>query len=233
MRVSVRMFAGLRERCGAARLELDLDERADVAALKRRLEALYPSLGSLAGVRVAVDRAYADDSTALHAEQEVALIPPVSGGSGEAERLERGIFELSEHELDPAACQRRVEGPSFGACVLFCGNARDHSRGRAVVGLHYEAYAEMLEPEMGRIFAECLAQAREPDGSPARLRLLVVHRVGEVAIGRPAVVIAVASRHRDAAFAAARFLIDTLKARLPMWKRETYPDGAVWIGDRP
>ena len=231
----MRLFAGLRERAGAAEVEVELAPTADVGALKRELERRFPALQSLAHVRVAVDRDYASDSDALSENCEVALIPPVSGGSGEALDLERGVFELAATAIDPAACQRRVEHPAFGACVLFSGIARDHSRGRTVARLEYEAYAAMLAPEMARLFARCRAEHGDQGGArpELRLRMLVVHRSGIVEIGEPAVVIAVASPHRDAAFLACRFLIDELKATLPVWKRESYPGGEAWIGDRP
>lgn len=235
VRVRVRLFASLRERASANELELELDAPADVAALKRALEQRHPALGSLAHVRVAVDREYAAESTALNENAEIALIPPVSGGSGEDALLERGVFELAERAIDPAECQRRVEHPSCGGCVVFTGIAREHNRGRVVERLEYEAYAAMLAPEMARIFARALERFGDRDGSNAhlRLRMLVVHRCGVVEIGQPAVVVAVASPHRDAAFQACRFLIDELKATLPVWKREAYAGGEAWIGDRP
>ena len=235
MRVRVRLFAGLRERAGQSEIDLELPERCDVAALKLALEKKIPSLESLAHVRVAVDRAYALDGTRLIDGSEVALIPPVSGGSGEDAALARGIFEVAQASIDPAACQARVEHPSFGACVLFSGLARNHARGKTVERLEYEAYVVMLEPEMARLFARCNEQFGDQGGAhpEKRLRMLVVHRVGQVEIGEPAVVVAVASPHRDAAFLACRFLIDELKASLPIWKRESYPGGEEWIGDRP
>ncbi len=235
MRVRVRLFAGLRERACASEIELELPPRSDIAALKRALQEKVPALGSLSHVRAAVDRAYAPEDTPLHPDSEVALIPPVSGGSGEDEALARGVFEVRQESIDPSACQLRVEHPAFGACVLFSGLARDHNRGKSVERLEYEAYAAMLEPEMARLFARCREQFGDREGTrpDQRLRMLVAHRVGRVEIGEPAVVVAVASPHRDAAFQACRFLIDELKTSLPIWKRESYPGGEAWIGDRP
>jgi molybdopterin synthase catalytic subunit len=229
------MFAGLRERAGTHELELELSEGADIRALKRALEQQHPNLGSLAHVRVAINRDYADDGRRLSEQDEIALIPPVSGGSGEDALLERGVFELAEHAIDTAACQRRVEHRSCGGVVLFSGLARDNNRERQVERLEYEAYAAMLAPEMGRVFARARERFGDSDGTrpQLRLRMLVVHRSGRVEIGEPAVVVAVASPHRDAAFLACRFLIDELKATLPVWKSETYTDGEAWIGDRP
>lgn len=232
----MRLFAGLREKARASEIELELPRDCDVAGLKRALAARCPALGPLDHVRVALDRSYAADDARVGAGSEVALIPPVSGGSGEDELLARGVFELSAQPIDPARCQHRVEHAGFGACVLFSGLARDRSRGRDVERLEYEAYAAMLEPEMARLFARC-REGFGNDGAGTRedrrLRMLVVHRVGTVEIGQAAVVVAVASPHRDAAFLACRFLIDELKKELPIWKRESYPGGEAWIGDRP
>ena len=115
--------------------------------------------------------------------------------------------------------------------MTFTGTTRNTNRGQDVVRLDYEAFEPMTGPEMERIFEECRAVHGGPD--PARrLRMLCVHRIGTVGVGEPSVVIAVASPHRDSAFLAARFLIDTLKERLPVWKKEVYGDGHHWIGDR-
>jgi molybdopterin synthase catalytic subunit len=124
-----------------------------------------------------------------------------------------------------------VTHPSCGAIVLFTGTARERNRDRDVVRLDYEAFAAMAESEMARLFEECRSRLEADEGT-RRLRMLVVHRTGTVPIGEAAVVVAVASPHRDAAFQAARFLIDELKARVPLWKKEVYADGFHWIGDR-
>jgi molybdopterin synthase catalytic subunit len=230
MQITVRLFAGLRERAGVDALELaDLPEPMDVAGLKRALEERRPELGPLGFVRGVVGTAYVPDGTALADGDEVALLPPVSGGSGADEdaALAQGVFEIAAAPIDPAACQRRVEHRSCGAVVLFTGLTRERNRERDVTRLDYEAFEAMAGAEMGRIFARC----RETlDG--AELRMLVVHRTGTVAVGEPSVAIAVASPHRDAAFQAARFLIDELKASVPLWKKEVYADGHHWIHDR-
>jgi MoaE-MoaD fusion protein len=234
--LTVRLFAGLRERAGRAELELaDLPEPLDIAALKRELERRLPELGSLASVRCAIGTRYASDDSELARGDEVALIPPVSGGAPDSdEALERGIFELSLEPIDPSACQRRVGHPSCGACALFTGLVRAESRGRRVTRLEYEAFEAMTAAEMVRLFERCRATHGDPDGSrpERRLRLLVRHRVGRVAIGEPSVVVAVASPHRDLAFRACRFLIDELKQSVPIWKKELYEDGEAWIGER-
>ena len=236
MRLVVRLFASLRERAGRESLVLEVPAGSDVAAAKSLLETRHPELGSLQAVRGVLGTSYVPDATRLPEGEELALLPPVSGGSGrkgsEDEALARGVFELSSAALDPHAAQRRVEHSSCGAAVVFTGNARERNRDRQVVRLDYEAFPAMAESEMVHVFEECRARIAGDDARHA-LRMLVLHRTGTVAVGEPAVVVAVASPHRDAAFQAARFLIDELKARVPLWKKELYADGHHWIGERP
>jgi len=166
------------------------------------------------------------------------------------------VFEISAEPLDPASVQRRVTHASCGAVVLFTGVTRETNRGKDVTRLDYEAFAAMAGAEMGRIFEETRERfgpgsAASGDGAnggvggvdaalePAALepgalalRMLCQHRTGTVGVGEPSVVIGVASPHRDAAFRAARHLIDELKARVPLWKKEVYGAGHHWIGDR-
>ncbi len=186
----------------------------------------------MAGV---VGTEYVRDAHPLAEGDVVALLPPVSGGSGAPEqtadeRLAAGWFELTREPLDPGALHARVVHKSCGAVVVFTGITRETNRGQAVLRLDYEAFHEMSGPEMARIFEEC--RTRFGDDGERALRMLCVHRSGVVEVGEPSVVIAVASPHREAAFEAARFLIDTLKEWLPVWKKEVYTDGHEWIGDR-
>jgi molybdopterin synthase catalytic subunit len=236
MNLRVRLFAALRERAGRGELDIDdLPDALDLATLKRAIAARHPELGDLAHVAAVVDEHYAPETTRLTQTSRVALLPPVSGGSPDP--LELGRFELSATPLDVAGAQARVAHPSCGAVVVFTGTTRATNRERDVVRLDYEAFPEMAGAEMARIFADCRELFRSsavpqiPGGSPL-LRMLCVHRIGTVGVGEPSVVIAVASPHRDEAFRAARFLIDELKARLPVWKKEVYADGHHWIGDR-
>jgi MoaE-MoaD fusion protein len=229
-------YAALRERAGLARERLgDLPEPLTVAALKRELERRRPELGSLAHVRAVLGTAYVREETLVPAGSEVHLLPPVSGGqeqSGEA-ATSRDHFELSEQPLDPLRQLALVGESGVGGQCLFVGTVRDQNRGRSVVRIDYEAFEAMAGPEMQRIFADCRRELEAELRPEQRLVLAVAHRVGPVWVGEPAVVVAAGSPHRDQAFRACRFLIDTLKERLPIWKHELYPDGSSWIGDRP
>jgi molybdopterin synthase catalytic subunit len=135
------------------------------------------------------------------------------------------MVDLTADPIDTAALQARVSGPGNGAVLVFLGVARNHNRGREVLGLEYEAYGPMALAEMARIEAEALA--RWPGAEVA-----MVHRTGLVGIGEASVVIAVGSPHRAEAYETSRFLIDQLKARVPVWKRERYADGSDWIANR-
>lgn len=205
--VTIRLFAGLRERAGAARLELDGVER--VGDVWARLE-----LGDEpAGLLYAVNREYADRETALRDGDEVALIPPVSGGA----------FRITAEPLDVAAAVAEAASDEAGAVATFVGTVRRRSRGRTVLYLEYEAFEEMAEPMLLRL----------ADGLKGRHGLSEVaihHRVGRVEIGEPSVVIAVSAPHRAAALEACREAIDTLKETIPLWKKEVYEGGEEWIG---
>ncbi|MEX1026274.1 MAG: molybdenum cofactor biosynthesis protein MoaE [Planctomycetota bacterium] len=238
MRVTVRFFAALRERAGVeSRVVEDLPDGLSVGKFKAELAARHPELGSLEAVRGVLGNTYVGDDRPLAEGDELALLPPVSGGAPSTDaRFEAGVFELVATPLDPGAALERVGHDGCGANVLFTGTTRDTNRGEAVVELDYEAFAEMAGVEMQRIFAECVTGFGPPAlaAEPARrvLRMLVQHRSGVVGVGEPSVVVAVASPHRDAAFLAARFLIDELKARVPLWKKEIYAAGHHWINDR-
>ena len=251
MDLTVRLFASLRERAGRDALELaGLPAELDLAGLKRELEIRHPELGSLEHVAAVLGTRYVQDDTPVDGSEEVSLLPPVSGGEAARDDFERGVFEISAEPLDPSAVQRRVTHASCGAVVLFTGVTRETNRGKDVTRLDYEAFAAMAGAEMARIFDETrerfgpasVASGEGASGDGATgdgaepgalaLRMLCQHRTGTVGVGEPSVVIGVASPHRDAAFRAARHLIDELKARVPLWKKEVYEAGHHWIGDR-
>jgi molybdopterin synthase catalytic subunit len=203
----VRVFAGLRERAGWSEKEIDV-----VGCVGD----VWAELGlgdEPAGLLYAVNQEYADRDRKLVDGDEVALIPPVSGGA----------FLLSEEPLDPAAVIAEATVPEAGAVASFVGTTRVNSRGRVVHYLDYEAYGGMAEKVMAEL----------ADGLKAKHELCEVaihHRVGRVDIGGISVVIAVSAPHRAAALAACAEAIDTLKETVPLWKKEVYEGGEEWIG---
>lgn len=204
--MTVRLFAGLRERAGWSSRELDVGSVAEV----------WPALGlgeEPDGLLYAVNREYAPRERALADGDEVALIPPVSGGA----------FLLSEEPLALGAVVSEVASDDAGAVATFTGTVRRRSRGRDVLYLEYEAYEGMAEQVMATI-AEALRARHE------LVEVAIHHRIGRVEIGEPSVVIAVAAAHRAAALAACAEAIDTLKETVPLWKKEVYAGGEEWIG---
>lgn len=235
MQLSIALFAGLKDRAGADHITLiDVPQGCTVGDIKRLAGEQFPQLGDLSSVAGVVGEAYAPDSTLVGANDRIALLPPVSGGAGDGDSDDAsfcaGVFELSAVDLDVAALERRVWSPRCGAVVTFVGTTRDTHQGEAVERLEYEAFEAMTGPEMGRIFGDCLGKLGPSDGGPARM--LCVHRTGTVLVGEPSVLIAVAAPHRAYAFDLCRVLIDDLKLRLPIWKREVLVSGAHWVGDR-
>jgi MoaE-MoaD fusion protein len=205
--VKVRLFAGLRERAGYSEREL-----AGVA----RVADVWPALGlgdEPDGLLYAVNREYADAARELADGDEVALIPPVSGGS----------FRISEDPLSLDAVVGEVTDESAGAVATFLGTVRRESRGRTVLYLEYEAYVEMAEDVMAQIAAD-LEQRYD------LWAVAIHHRIGRVEIGEPSVAIAVSAPHRQDALAACKEAIDTLKQTVPLWKKEVYEGGEEWLG---
>jgi len=217
MRVTVRYFAVVRELFGREGEEQELPEGATVAHLLDRLIAQQPILERLRrSMLVMVNRRYARPDQPLSDGDEVALIPPVSGGSEQR-------FRVGPEPLDAASIAQLVAHPGAGAIVTFVGTVRDQARGKPVRYLEYEAYAEAAEEAFAQI-AEEIAQ-RWPV-----LGVAIHHRTGRLEIGEASVVIAVASAHRAEAFEACRYAIERLKQIAPIWKKEVYGDGEVWIG---
>ena len=229
MQVRVLLFGSLREAAGAKELSVALPERASVVALRELLMASQPAFGKLAGrLRVAVNREFASDDAVLADGDEVAFLPPVSGGSNRHANPDedRARCTISERPLDAEAVAARVAGADAGGVVSFLGAVRDHARGRAIRHLEYEAYPAMALVEMERI---CDAAAQR---WPAA-RVAIAHRVGHLEIGDLAVVVVAAAAHRAEAFEACRFAIDTLKETVPIWKKEVAIDGEYWVDDHP
>ena len=209
MRVVVRLFAGLRERAGTDRRELELDEGAAVQDVWAALD-----LGEQPdGLLYAVNRTYADRDQQLAEGDEVALIPPVSGG---AFRLTHGPVNLTSVVVE-------VVDEQAGAIATFLGTVRARSRGRGVIALEYEAYEEMAEDVMAAI-ADELQERYE------LCKVAMSHRLGRVEVGETSVAIAVSAPHRQDALAACADAIEALKFRVPLWKKELYVGGEEWIG---
>jgi MoaE-MoaD fusion protein len=205
--VTVRLFAGLRERAGTARLVVDGVERVDDVWAKLGLG------DDPAGLLYAVNREYADRGAALHNGDEVAVIPPVSGGA----------FRISSEPLELERVVAEAASDDAGAVATFVGTVRRRSRDRDVVHLEYEAFEEMAEPMLARLADELTAKH-------GLSKVAIHHRIGRVEIGEPSVVIAVSAPHRAAALDACREAIDTLKETIPLWKKEVYVGGEEWIG---
>ena len=217
MSVVVRFFAVLRERRGEESAEVSLQEGETAGALYVRL---FPDLVDDAGGRLpvmyAVNASYVSADHALSDGDEVAFIPPLGGGSGAPPKV-----KLTTDRLEPTELEASVVSPTRGGVCSFVGTVRNHFEGRTVVRLEYEAYEGMALAQMQSLVDE--AEARWPG-----LALAMHHRLGILDVGEAAVIVTAASAHRDAAFAACRWGIDTLKDRVPIWKKEVYADGATW-----
>ena len=209
MHVRIRLFAALRERAGTGSLELNVPPGATVGDVWSGLElGVEP-----AGLLYARNRAYVERTEALQDGDEIAVIPPVSGGD----------FRLSEEPLSVDAAVAEVRDDAAGAIATFIGTTRARSRGREVIHLEYEAYEGMAEQVMADLAAK-LVKRHE------LCKVAIHHRTGRVEIGDTSVVIAVSAPHRGAALAACHEAIDELKVTVPLWKKETYVGGEEWIG---
>ncbi len=225
MKVTLRCFAMVRELLGSDRLEVELPEGSTLVTLREHLAKDAPDLQRLP-FTVAVNQDYAAEDRILVDGDEVALIPPISGGDPAGERFG---FEMQRAALDPRPLEKLVRRDADGAVVTFAGVSRDHNEGRAVAGLSYEAYDEMAAKVMMELFSEA---AEKFDIGRAR----VSHRLGEVPIGEASVLVVVGSAHRGPAFEACRYLMDRIKERVPIFKKERFagPGGeSHWVGELP
>jgi molybdopterin synthase catalytic subunit len=219
MTVTVRLFAILRERAGRDSVEIELPEGATVGDAFERLVAA-PDIGELVErmpVRMAVNREYVGEAAPIGPGDELALIPPISGGAGDQSPGVRTHARVTEEPLSAERLSAWVGDPAGGAIVTFQGVTRE------VASLDYEAYREMAEERIAAILAECAERH-------GLLAAAAEHRVGTVALGEPGVVVAVSAGHREEAFAGAREAIDRIKAEAPIWKRELDAAGAgTWV----
>jgi molybdopterin converting factor subunit 1 len=231
MRVRVLFFGMLKDLAGKPSDTVEVREGASVrdvlAHCERQIPQLRPSLASLA---VAVNQQYAGPDTKLNAEDELALLPPVSGGAPEtagdqlAGRSPHAA--IVRHPIDTTRTLSTLKRGDDGAALVFEGVVRNQTRGRKTLFLDYEAYEQMALSEMESLAKQALEKFRVRD-------VALVHRLGRLQIGETSVLVAVASAHRAAAFEACRWLIDTLKRTVPIWKKEYFEDGAVWADGEP
>jgi molybdopterin converting factor subunit 1 len=227
IQVRVRAFASLRQALGAANLTVSVPSGTTVAGLLEQLGGDYPAAAAhLARAVVAINRDYADRTRSLLPDDEVAVFPPVSGGTTDLVGQETVVTytALSAKPIDPLQLSALVSEPRIGAVVTFAGVVRDNNLGRHVRYLEYEAFGEMAQVKLRQVVAE----ARER--WPAIRGVAVVHRTGLLQIGEMAVLVAIGAPHRDdGAFEATRYIIDRTKEIVPIWKKEVGADGEEWL----
>ncbi len=222
MRVRVLLFGQLKDIIGHQEDSLDLPAGSNLSTVMTHYAARYPKFQGLNNsIACSINQEYAQGTAVLKDGDEVGLLPPVSGGKAKVEELRSEHCAIVREPIDIMAIRKSLEHPEDGAALIFDGVVRNNTRGRRTLFLEYEAYESMALNEM-----EKLAQA-----SLERFKVrnvCLVHRLGRFEIGETSVMICVASAHRGAAFEACRWLIDTLKKTVPIWKKEHFEDGAVW-----
>jgi molybdopterin converting factor subunit 1 len=224
LQIEVLLFAGLKDRAGVARLTVDVADGATVSdAIAAAGAAMEATWDVPVAIMCAVNEEYQQRDFVLRDGDELALIPPVSGGVGTEHD---GYVEVTGEPLDSMAIANHVRAESDGAIVIFEGVTRDHNNGRHVDYLEYEAYQPMAENKIRELFGEMRARY-EID------KCAVAHRVGRVDIGEKSMVVAVSAAHRRPAFESALYFVDRLKEVVPIWKKEYFEGGEVWINDTP
>ena len=215
MRISIRLFAGHRERAGRSEVEFEVPDGATVGSLAADVNRRFPGLTEDPdSLVVAVNREYRDHLHELRDGDEVALIPPVSGGAGS--------IEITHEPLDPKAITAHVRKPSNGAVITFLGTTRAQTGDRTVLHLEYEAYQPMAGDKLAEIAAEIGDRWEIED-------VAIAHRLGRLEIEDISLVVAVASPHRRDAFEACQYSVDRIKEVVPIWKKEYFEDGEVWV----
>jgi len=219
VRVRVRLFARYREALGRERLEVDLPEGGTVESAWSAIADRHPELAPYRAFTLfAVGQDYVSPDHRLRPDDELCLFPPVSGGAA------ADIYRVVTEPLSPDAIADEVDDPGAGGIVIFSGVVRNETGGRPVKFLEYEAHAPMAEVKMREIGETVRGRW------PGVKRVAMLHRVGRLEIGEASVLIAVAAAHRGDAFEACRYAIDTLKHTVPVWKKEHFEDGEVWVG---
>jgi len=230
MRVRVLLFGMLKDIAGKSSDLLDLPEQASVRDVLARYESTIPHFKeSLPSLAFAINHQYADAHATLHDGDEVAILPPVSGGLDDRTKTEArrsSHTSIVRERIDAPSIRDALSRPEDGAVAVFEGIVRNHSRGRKTLYLDYEAYEDMALQQMESLAEHALKEFKIRD-------VAVVHRLGRLEVGETSVLIVVVSAHRAPAFDACRWLIDTLKRKVPIWKKEFFEDGAVWADGEP
>ena len=230
MQVRVLFFGVLKDVVGRSSEALTLPDQATARDVIEHYEQRFSSLkGTLHSIAVSVNQQYAQPGDRLRAGDEVALLPPVSGGTTSrpnSRRIVRDRVAIVHEKIDSTSVLTEIKQPDDGAVVVFEGIVRNHSRGRCTRFLEYEGYEPMALKELESLAVQARSQYQIRE-------VAIIHRVGRLEIGETSVLIVVASAHRTAAFEACRWLIDTLKRTVPIWKKEHFEDGAVWADGEP
>ena len=235
MRVRVLLFGALKELAGVSADEIELGEGSRVSDVLQHYRTQAPEIGNLfSSIALAVNQQYAGPDTILKANDEVALLPPVSGGAvGAAGETQAGkpaerrrYASIVRETIDTPSIASRLKQGEDGASVVFEGVVRNQTRGRRTLYLEYEAYEGMALQQLESLGTEALQKFQIRD-------VTIVHRLGRLEIGETSVLIVVGSAHRGPAFDACRWIIDTLKKTVPIWKKEHFEDGAVWADGEP
>ncbi len=225
MQIRVLFFGVLKDAAGLSVDDLELPEGATLADLLTRYSNCKPGLSThFAGMAISINQEFAHRSDVLRSGDEVALLPPVSGGSGESSTSAH--CAITREAINTIAVANALKRPEDGAAAIFEGIVRNNTRGRRTLYLDYESYEAMALKQMEELAAKALIEFKIRD-------VALVHRLGRLEIGETSVLIVVASAHRGAAFDACRWLIDTLKKTVPIWKKEYFIDGAVWADGEP
>jgi MoaE-MoaD fusion protein len=231
MQVRILFFGILKDLTGRGSELLTLQEQATLGDVFTHYEKIAPKISDYAAsIAISINQEFAEPDSKLNDGDEIAFLPPVSGGSpgsdGDAPARSLHYSSIVLHKIDTLAVLDRIKQPPDGATVTFEGMVRDNTRGRRTLYLDYEAYEEMALKQMDALAGQALQKFLIRD-------VVMVHRVGRLEIGETSVLIVVASAHRAAAFDACRWLIDTLKRTVPIWKKEYFEDGAVWADGEP
>jgi molybdopterin synthase catalytic subunit len=222
VRVRVHLFARYREATGRAQVDLEIPEGGTVDTAWAAIVDRHPELAEYRPFTLfAVGHDYVETDHPLKPGDELCLFPPVSGGS---EPASHDVFAVVDRALSPDEIAAQVDDPGAGGIVIFSGVVRNQTDGRPVKFLEYEAHAPMAETKLREIGAAIRGRW------PGVKRVAMLHRIGRLEIGESSVLIAVSAAHRGDAFEACRYAIDTLKRTVPVWKKEHFEDGEVWVG---